>query len=117
MDERQSVAYRQHCRVPQASPEDEDEELIQLELPEYESRSRLIQQSDHESERSTVTSTKKQTKKKLIKGVLAVLAITGVVIALTTFLTILILASVQVQLLKETQGMRVNEQPLIHGGT
>ena len=102
MDKRRNIAHRQQGRVPQPAQEDLYDE-VGFELPEYE-KSRASQQASQESERPIQTSTTKQPKKKLTKVLIAVLVTAGVLIALL-IMSSFILASIQVQLLKETQGI------------
>ena len=102
MDKRRNIAHRQQGKVPQPAQEELYDE-VEFEPPEYE-KSRVSQQASQESERPILASTTKQPKKKLTKVFIAVLVIAGILIALF-ILTTFILASIQVQLLKETQGM------------
>ena len=60
-------------------------------------------QFGREREREVETNTKKQPKEKLIKIVIVVITISAILVALILFITF-ILAAVQVNLLKETQG-------------
>ena len=60
-------------------------------------------QVGRESEREVETNTKKQPREKLIKIVIAVITISAILAALILFISF-ILAAVQVNLLKETQG-------------
>ena len=99
---------RQKGKVPQVTPDEDIYDNIddQFELPEYEkSHAKVCQDGIQENGGSVhIARPKKQPKKPLIKCVIAVLVIAGVLIALIILAT-LILITVQVQLLKEIQGI------------
>ena len=106
MDQSVNIAYSPHMHdgAPQAK---QDEIYDEVDMPEYEkSRAKLSLQAAQESERSgqTFSINKKQQKKMPVKGVIAVTVIAGFLIVLI-LLTVFILAVVQVQLLKEAEGM------------
>ena len=105
MDRKHYNAPRQRSKVPQAIPDEEVYDNIDIELPEYEqSHAKISQQGGQRNGGSVqISRPKKQPKKKLIICVITVLVITGVLIALI-FLTTFVLTAVQVQLLKDTQG-------------
>ena len=105
MDRKHYNAPRQRGKVPQAIPDEEIYDNIDIELPEYEqSHAKISQRGGQRNGGSVqISRPKKQPKKKLIIGAIAVLVITVVLIALV-FLTTFVLTAVQVQLLKDTQG-------------
>ena len=109
MDRKHYNDPRQRSKVPQAIPDEEVYDNIDIELPEYEkSHAKISQRGGQRNGGSVqISRPKKQPKKKLslsvIIGAIAVLVITVVLIALV-FLTTFVLTAVQVQLLKDTQG-------------
>ena len=105
MDFKHYNTPRQRGKVPQAIPDEEVYDNIDIELPEYKKSHAKISQEGGQGNGGSVqiSRPKKLPKKKLIIWVITVLVITGVLIALI-LLTTFVLTAVQVQLLKDTQG-------------